>query len=354
MVNINKKFWLNKKVLITGATGFKGSWLSLWLTSLGSRVVGYSLNPITTPSLFKVLSLENNIKNYYCDIRDLDKLRSVVSSFQPDIVFHMAAQPLVRYSYNHPIETYQVNVIGTANILEACKNCDSIQSIINITTDKCYENREWEFAYKEDDPMGGYDPYSSSKGCSELVTSAYRRSFFDSMKNSHFLASARAGNVIGGGDWSLDRLIPDALKAFEKGEKVYVRNPNAIRPWQHVLEPLRGYLMLAEKLFENGKEFSQAWNFGPIDDDCKSVEYVMNKLCESWSENVNWVTDSTLNPHEANLLKLDCSKAKKLLKWKPKINLDSAIIKIVEWHDCYLSNNNIKEFSLKQIKDYLK
>jgi len=259
---VDPSFWKGKKVYLTGHTGFKGSWLSLWLQSMGAVVKGYSLEPNTKPNLFTEANVEENMNSEFGDIRDLNQISKSMLDFNPDILIHMAAQPLVRLSYQEPVDTYTTNVIGTVNVLEAARGCPNLKAIVSVTTDKCYENNEWDWGYRENEPMGGHDPYSSSKGCAELVTSAYRRSFFNA-ENSASLASARAGNVIGGGDWADDRLIPDILKAFEKSKPVVIRNPISTRPWQHVLEPLSGYLVLAQELFENGKEYAEGWNFGP-------------------------------------------------------------------------------------------
>ena len=311
---IDQGFWQGKRVFLTGHTGFKGSWLSLWLVSLGAEVKGYALNPPTSPSLFNEAQVGSIIDSQIGDIRDQDVLYESMTSFNPDILFHMAAQPLVRYSYDAPIETYEVNVIGTAKVLEVARSCFNLKTIVNITTDKCYENDDRSKGYREDDPMGGYDPYSSSKGCAELVTSAYRRSFLQGQ--SIGIASVRAGNVIGGGDWADNRLIPDILTSFEKNEPVVIRNPKAIRPWQHVLEPLSGYLILAQKLYGDQKEYAEGWNFGPNDSDSKPVDWILDKMISKWP-NSSWKLDVNSNPHEANFLKLDISKAKLKLGWKP-------------------------------------
>lgn len=346
-------FWKGKKVFLTGHTGFKGSWLSLWLQHMGALVKGYSLDAKTNPSLFKLANVSEGMESEIGDIRDLKKLSESMSSFNPDILIHMAAQPLVRLSYEDPVGTYSTNVIGTVNVLEAARSCKNLKAIVNVTTDKCYENMEWDWGYRENEPMGGYDPYSSSKGCSELVTSAYRRSFFNSKDNSA-LASARAGNVIGGGDWSNDRLIPDILKAFEKLETIKIRNPNSTRPWQHVLEPLSGYLILAQELYINGKEFAEAWNFGPKDEDCKPVSWILEKLIKYWGNNSNWEIENTNNPHEAGFLKLDCSKASNKLNWNPKWKLEETLKLIIEWHKHYVSGGDVYSKCIEQIEKYSK
>jgi len=295
---IDQEFWKGKRVFLTGHTGFKGSWLSLWLFSLGAKVRGYALNPPTSPSLFNEAKIASIIDSQIGDIRDQKSLYKSMTEFNPDILIHMAAQPLVRYSYDVPIETYEVNVIGTVKVLEVARSCSNLKAIVNITTDKCYENDGRSEGYKEDDPMGGYDPYSSSKGCAELVTSAYRRSFLQDQGVA--LASVRAGNVIGGGDWACDRLIPDILRSFESGDPVIVRNPEAIRPWQHVLEPLSGYLILAQNLYANQKEYAEGWNFGPNDDDARPVSWILDKMIERWGAGAAWKLDQCSNPHEAN------------------------------------------------------
>ena len=356
-MGVNPVFWQGKKVLLTGHTGFKGSWLSLWLQSLGANVIGYALAPPTQPSLFEVAEIESGMISILGDIRDLEKLQVVFTEHQPEIVIHMAAQPLVRYSYVNPVETYATNVMGTVNVLEAVRHCASVKAVVNITTDKCYENHEWEWGYRENEPMGGYDPYSNSKGCAELVSSAYRSSFFNPdtySKHGVALATVRAGNVIGGGDWADDRLIPDIMRSITKGERINIRNPNAIRPWQHVLEPLAGYLDLAQKLFESGVIYAEGWNFGPNDNDAKPVQWIVERLTKDWGEGASWSIDKGDHPHEANYLKLDCSKARSRLDWHPRWSLDSCLIKIVEWQKKYMQGADMKSVSLEQIEDYLK
>ena len=347
---VNSDFWKNKKVFLTGHTGFKGSWLSLWLQYFGAEVKGYSLEPYTIPDLFSKARVSESMISEIGDIRDLDTISKSMKNFNPDILIHMAAQPLVRYSYINPVETYQTNVMGTVNVLEAARNCSNLKSIVSITTDKCYENKEWDWGYRENESMGGHDPYSNSKGCAELVTSAYRKSFF-SEKDSANLASARAGNVIGGGDWSDDRLIPDILKAFEKNEPVIIRNPLSTRPWQHVLEPLSGYLVLAEALYENSS-FAEGWNFGPRDEDCRPVNWILDKLVEKWGDGASWELDKNNNPHEAGFLKLDISKAKNRLKWEPKWELNTTLDLIVEWQQNYLKDADMNTICLQEIKKY--
>lgn len=348
---VNTGFWKGKKVFLTGHTGFKGSWLSLWLQSMGSSLKGYALQPPTQPSLFEVAKVGAGMESEIGDIRDLEKLKQSLSDFQPDIVLHMAAQPLVRDSYIDPIETYSTNVMGTANLLEAIRPLDKVKAVISVTTDKCYENKEWPWGYRENEPMGGYDPYSSSKGCAELVTAAYRRSFFN-QEDSPAIASARAGNVIGGGDWAKDRLIPDVLRAFDQNEAVIIRNPMATRPWQHVLEPLSGYLMLTEKLYVEGNAYAEGWNFGPKDEDCKSVEWMLNTIIDHWDQPALWQLDQNANPHEATFLKLDCSKAAFRLKWEPRWHVKTAIEKVVNWHLAWKAGDNMQQYCLNEIKTY--
>jgi CDP-glucose 4,6-dehydratase len=344
---IDPDFWHGKRVLLTGHTGFKGSWLSLWLQSMGSSLRGIALDPPTTPALFDVALVAEGMEHRIVDIRDFAAVKAQINEFQPEIVIHMAAQPLVRYSYQEPIETYATNVMGTVHVLEAARHAGSVKAVVNVTTDKCYENHEWVWGYRENEPMGGHDPYSSSKGCSELVTSAYRRSFFDQAGIT--LASVRAGNVIGGGDWSVDRLIPDVLRAFEVNTAVVVRSPDAIRPWQHVLEPLSGYLLLAQALYEEGEKYSSGWNFGPNDEDAKPVQWIVEQMTSKWGGEASWTLDNGDHPHEANYLKLDISKAKSQLDWKPVWNLDQALEKIVDWHKAWLEGSNMRTLCEQQI-----
>jgi len=348
-------FYKNKKVLITGHTGFKGSWLCLLLNELGADVYGYALPPKTTPNLFSEAQINKIITSYVGDIRDFEKLKGVLHQIQPDIIIHMAAQALVMESYKNPRETFEINIMGTVNLLDAARTTKSVKAIINVTTDKCYENKEWYWSYRENEPMGGYDPYSNSKGCSELVTSSYRNSYFNSNKYADHgvaLASARAGNVIGGGDWSDDRLIPDFIRAITNGQNVKIRSPYAIRPWQHVLEPLSGYLRLAVKLFSQGPKYAEGWNFGPDEGDAQNVEWITKTICKLWGDDASYSIDTNPHPHEANYLKLDCSKAKAELGWVPKWNIDSALSSIVNWNKAYLNNENIPEVMAQQIRDY--
>lgn len=353
---VESSFWRGKSVFLTGHTGFKGSWLSLWLSSLGAKVSGYALAQDATPNLFEILNLKNVLAHsQIADIRDLDGLQKAMKKAQPEIVIHMAAQPLVRYSYEHPVETYATNVMGTVHLLESLRSLDSVRATVVVTTDKCYENTERLAGYREHEPMGGYDPYSNSKGCAELVTSAYRQSFFSANKHSqhrHAIASARAGNVIGGGDWSIDRLIPDAIKAFEGGHALSIRNPLATRPWQHVLEPLSGYLVLAQALYEKGTPFAQGWNFGPRDSDARTVEEVVDLLISAWGAPASWIQDPIEQPHEAHSLKLDITKANKQLGWAPKWSLETAIEKIAQWQNSYQNKQDMIEISLSQIQSY--
>jgi len=349
-VGIVSTFWQDKKVFVTGHTGFKGGWLCLWLHSLGAKVYGYSLTPPTTPNLFTVADIAGTlVSSNIADIRDASSLERAMQSAQPDIVFHLAAQPLVRYSYAEPVETYTTNVMGTVNLFEAVRKTPSVRVVINITTDKCYENKETLRPYAEDDAMGGYDPYSSSKGCSELVTAAYRRSFL--AENGVSVASVRAGNVIGGGDWSEDRLIPDFLRAIDKNERLVIRSPNAIRPWQHVLEPLEGYLQLSELMFSNTKKYAEGWNFGPSDEDAQTVAWIVDKLIAK-IPSASWKIDAQPQLHEASYLKLDSSKARLQLGWTPRWSLETALEKIVDWHQAWHNKNDMQQFSLNQIAEH--
>ena len=355
---VDPNFWKAKHVFLTGHTGFKGSWLSLWLQSLGAEVTGFALPPPTKPNLFEAASVEKGMRSIIGDIRDLDNLKKAMKEANPDILIHMAAQPLVRYSYSNPVETYATNVMGTVHVLEAAKEVYSIKAILNVTSDKCYENKEVDRGYREDEPMGGFDPYSNSKGCAELVSSAYRNSFFNTTKFKEHgvaLATARAGNVIGGGDWAEDRLIPDFIRAIQKKEKVIIRNPSAIRPWQHVLEPLNGYLMLCQKLYEEGPKFSESFNFGPNEEDAKNVEWIALHLVKAWGENAAYkIISNPSSLHEAHFLKLDCTKSKSQLDWKPKWNINQALDKICAWHKAYLMGEDMNKYSLNDIKIYSK
>ncbi|MFK5857318.1 MAG: CDP-glucose 4,6-dehydratase [Bacteroidota bacterium] len=352
-------FWKNKIVFISGHTGFKGAWLSLWLQNLGAKVIGYALSPPTKPSLFEKADIASGIHSIKGDIRNLKQLKKVFNKYQPEIVFHLAAQSLVRYSYQEPVETYETNVMGTLNILEAIRDIKSVRAVIMVTTDKCYENKEWPWAYRENEALGGYDPYSSSKGCAELLISSYRNSYFSNKTfNEHrtAIASVRAGNVIGGGDWADDRLIPDIIRAFQANNMVNIRNPDAIRPWQHVLEPLAGYMKLAERLYNNGIDYAQAWNFGPLEQDAKPVQWIVKQMANMWSNEAGWkiIKDDVF--HEANYLKLDCSKAHNQLDWWPKWDLKTALQKIVHWHKVEVGvkvkGEALRKLCLEQIHDY--
>ncbi len=347
----NLAFWADKKVLVTGHTGFKGSWLSLILQNHGAVVCGYSLEPNSAKNLFEVASVGGGMDSVIGDIRDSQKIEETFDRFQPEIVIHMAAQPLVRFSYRSPVDTYSTNVMGTVNLLEAVRKSPSVKAVVNVTTDKCYKNEERLWGYREDESMGGLDPYSSSKGCSELVTAAYRASFFN-LSDSASVATARAGNVIGGGDWSDDRLIPDIITQFENDQPVTIRNPNAIRPWQHVMEPLFGYLMLAERLYSEGELFSQAWNFGPSDEDTRSVGTIVEYMANQWGGCATWDIDRSNQPHEAQLLRLDITKAKCLLGWIPKWDLETALNSIIEWHQKMRAGDDMRSVTLAQMNRY--
>jgi CDP-glucose 4,6-dehydratase len=355
-VGVNPSFWNEKRVLLTGHTGFKGGWLSLWLQSMGAHVVGYALAPPTKPSLFEIADVGQGMTSVIGDIRDLGKLQAVFTEHSPEIVFHMAAQPLVRYSYQEPVETYATNVMGTVHLLEAVRNTTGVKAVVSITTDKCYENREWAWGYRENEPMGGFDPYSNSKGCAELVNAAFRSSFFNAnayAQHGVAVATARAGNVIGGGDWAADRLIPDILAAFEQGQPAVIRHPNAIRPWQHVLEPLCGYLTLAERLYTQGPEFAEGWNFGPNDEDAKPVGWIVQQMTDLMGPGAQWQTDTFQNhPHEAHYLKLDISKARSRLNWQPALRLQDALQLVTEWSKQRSSGADMRAFTLAQIHNY--
>lgn len=349
---VSPAFWKGKKVFLTGHTGFKGSWLSLWLQSMGVEVKGFALAPPTNPALFDEAKVEQGMLSELGDIRDLRAVVRSMVDFNPDVLIHLAAQPLVRLSYREPVETYATNVMGSLHVLEAARQCPDLRAIVNVTTDKCYENREWEWGYRENEPMGGHDPYSNSKGCVELVTSAYRKSFF-STQGAAVLASARAGNVIGGGDWAEDRLIADVLRAFEKGRPVSIRNPMATRPWQHVLEPLSGYLILAQHLWEHGQAFAQGWNFGPKDEDVRPVEWILNYMVEAWGSGASWHLDQNPQPHEALCLKLDISKARARLHWSPTWGLEMTLARIISWHRAWLRGEDVRSRCLEEINTYM-
>ena len=346
-------FWNGKKVLVTGHTGFKGSWLTLWLQHMGAEVVGYALDPPIKRNMFDVSHIAQGITDLRSDVRELKLLRHCLDQHAPDIVFHLAAQALVRESYISPVETYATNVMGTVNVLEAIRHCPSVKSAIMVTTDKCYENKEWPWGYRECDPMGGHDPYSSSKGCAELAVAAYRRSFFEMSEKTIGVASVRAGNVIGGGDWAKDRLVPDIIGGLIEHNEILIRNPSAVRPWQHVLEPLRGYMMLAKRLYENPKEWSQAWNFGPRQEDAQPVSAVADLILELWGSG-HWINGAQHGAfHEANFLQLDCSKARHLLGWSPQFDLRAALQFTIEWYRAAAGGEDMRAFSLQQIDNYL-
>ena len=354
-VGMNRLFWKNKKVLITGHTGFKGSWLSLWLNDMGAEIYGYALEPNTKPALFNLLGLESKINSHIGDVRNLDGLKNYMQKVSPEIIIHLAAQALVRYSYKNPIETYSTNVMGTVNLLESVRCCDSVKTVVIITSDKCYDNREWGWGYRENEAMGGFDPYSSSKGCAELVTAAYRNCFFNPKsyaQHGKAVATARAGNVIGGGDWAQDRLIPDIILAFLRKEVVNIRNPKAIRPWQHVLEPLSGYLTLAEKLSEEPKYFAEAWNFGPFFHSVKSVEQIINYIASHWRNEVKWNIDKSPQPHEATFLSLDISKALNKLHWSPRYSLEQTLDSLIKWYQTWHNLGDIIQLTLDEIHTY--
>ncbi len=352
---MDPSFWTGKSVFLTGHTGFKGGWLSLWLESLGARVTGYALAPQTEPSLYGLAGIGQAAKSIIADIREPARLQDSLAKSEAGIVIHMAAQSLVRESYVDPVGTYATNVMGTVNLLEAVRATPGVKVVVVVTSDKCYENRERSEGYREDEAMGGYDPYSSSKGCAELVTAAYRRSFFSggpAAWAATAVASVRAGNVIGGGDWAKDRLVPDAIKAFIAGRRVLIRSPNAIRPWQHVLEPLHGYLMLAERLWRDGAAFTEGWNFGPEDSDAKPVAWVVEHLARSWVEGAAWDTDSSPRPHEAGMLRLDCAKARSRLGWSPRLDLAHGLDWTVEWYRAFARQEDMRRVTLDQIARY--
>lgn len=345
---VNGNPWRGRRVFITGHTGFKGSWLSLWLADLGAEITGYSLRPPTHPSLFEQARIASLIHDIHGDIRDLASLEAAMAEAQPEVVFHLAAQPLVRHSYAEPVDTYATNVMGTVHLLDACRRIDAVRAVICITTDKCYENREWVWPYRESDPMGGHDPYSSSKGAAELVISAYRRSFFQDAKS---LASVRAGNVIGGGDWAADRLIPDIVRALEARERPLIRAPGSIRPWQHVLEALGGYLMIAERLLAGDHSAATAWNFGPADEDTRPVGWIVEEMLRLWGAS-GWDRPDGPQPHEARILKLDCSKARSELGWRPALPLNDALRFVADWHQSVVKGGDAREISLAQLREY--
>jgi len=353
---MNPEFWAGKRVLITGHTGFKGSWLSLWLQALGANVAGYALSPPTSPNLFEVARVGDGMHTCFGDLRDFNTLAGAIREMQPQIVIHMAAQSLVRYSYQNPIETYAVNILGTVHLFEAIRKAGGVRVVINVTSDKCYENQEWVWGYRENDPLGGHDPYSTSKACAELVTSAYRNTYFNHSigleQHGVALSSVRAGNVIGGGDWAEDRLISDIMRAMMTQRPVMIRNPNAIRPWQHVIGALSGYLMLAEKMWEDGPEFSGGWNFGPADEDAKSVQWIVEHMTSWWGEGASWRLEEEPQPHEAGWLKLDSAKARTRLGWSLRWDVSTALYSIIDWFRAYLRREDMHDVVLKQIASY--
>lgn len=347
---MDESFWRGKRVLITGHTGFKGSWLAFWLKLAGAEVCGYALAPGSQPNLFENLKLETEINSVVGDVRNLPDFEKTLGEFQPEIVFHLAAQSLVRKSYREPIETYATNVVGTVNVLDAARRAASVKAVVVVTTDKVYENKEWHWAYRENERLGGFDPYSNSKACAELAVAAYRNSFF--AESDCLIATARAGNVIGGGDWSEDRLLPDVFRSLVFGEKLEIRYPHSIRPWQHALEPLNGYLMLAEKLHAGERRFAEAWNFGPADEDSKSVGWILEEIRRVWNEPVDWAIADERQPHEARLLKLDSAKAKNELNWLPKLTLDEAVKMTAEWYRGFKDERDLIKLTTDQINFY--
>lgn len=351
-----QNFWRGKNVLVTGHTGFKGSWLCLWLQHWGAKVTGFALMPPTQPSLFEQAQVADKMTSIIGDIRDLAAIKAAVQQVQPEIVFHLAAQPLVRYSYQQPVETYATNVMGTLHVLESIRSINTVRAAVMITTDKCYENKEWYWGYRENEPLGGHDPYSSSKACAELLIASYRHSYFPNTRYQEHqtaIASARAGNVIGGGDWAQDRLIPDIIRSLKLQQAINIRYPHSIRPWQHVLEPLSGYLGLAEKLYTDGINYAQAWNFASHAEDAKPVQWIVEKMLGLWGNNTGWTQESGEHLHEAHYLKLDCSKAHAELNWFPRWNLAIALEKIVEWHKAQINGANMQALSLAQIQEYI-
>jgi CDP-glucose 4,6-dehydratase len=349
-MQLDSTFWCKKRVLVTGHTGFKGSWVCLWLQKLGAEVHGLALAPPTEPNIFHIAKVADGMSDFRGDVCNYEIVLARMKSIHPEIVLHMAAQPLVRRSYQQPIETFATNVMGTVHVMEAARLCGSVKAIVNITTDKCYENKEWAWGYRENEPMGGYDPYSSSKACAELVSTAYRQSFFK--KAQIAMATARAGNVIGGGDWASERLVPDILRALQNKHSVSIRNPQAIRPWQHVLEPLSGYLLLAERLFKQGQLEAEAWNFGPKEEDARPVQWIVERLCQVWGDTARWHIQEGLQPHEAHYLKLDISKARQRLHWNPRWSIDTALQLTSDWHRAWLAGEDMHQLCIQQISQY--
>ncbi len=351
---IDRKFWNGRRVFLTGHTGFKGAWLTLLLKRLGASVTGFALAPEREQDLFEVANVGSALHRHEIgDIRDLDRLVACMRAAEPEIVLHLAAQSLVRLSYEMPVSTYATNVMGTVHVLEAVRACSNTTATIVVTSDKCYENAELIWSYRENDRLGGHDPYSNSKGCAELVTASYRNSFFPSSGSSH-VASARAGNVIGGGDWARDRLVPDAIRAFMSDQPVAIRNPNAIRPWQHVLDPVSGYLLLAQRVYQDGPKYAEGWNFGPSAESEVSVSTVISRLAQLWGQNVSWEADGGEHPHEASYLKLDCSKARSQLNWKPILNLEKSLSLTADWYRAFQKRENMRAVTEGQIDDFLR
>ena len=348
---MNLDFYSGKKVLITGHTGFKGSWLCRVLSMVGADVTGYSLVPPTNPNLFQIADIEKDICSIIGDVRNLEELDKVFTKVQPEVVFHLAAQPIVRESYKNPVYTYETNVMGTVNLMECIRLHPCVKSVLNVTTDKVYKNNEWEWGYREDEPLDGHDPYSNSKSCSELVTHSYKNSFFDS--NSVRVSTARAGNVIGGGDFASDRIIPDCIRATLRKEPIIVRNPNSIRPYQHVLEPIYAYLMIVQRQYEDVK-YEGYYNVGPNDSNCVSTGALVDMFCKKWGEGQTWEDKYQGGPYEANFLKLDCSKLKSIFQWKPYWNLETAIEKTVEWTKTYINDGDVAECMNRQIREFFK
>lgn len=357
-MEVNREFWSGKRVLVTGHTGFKGSWLCIWLDRLGARVTGIARAPETNPSLFNLADIGQSIDSHFGDIQNARTLQEVFLKTSPEIVFHLAAQSLVRASYREPVETYATNIMGTVHLLEAARQTGGVRAVVVVTTDKCYDNRNWEWGYRENDRLGGFDPYSSSKAAAEMVTAAYRSSYFNSGPRhgdgaGTAVATARAGNVIGGGDWAEDRLIPDIVRAVLRGEPVRIRNPHAIRPWQHVVEPLSGYLLLAQKLCVEGSAFAEAWNFGPEQTDARTVDWIVQQLISLWGQSTTWQSDSGDNPYEANYLKLDISKARSRLGWTPRLRLLTALQWTMDWYKAWGKGDEMRQHCVRQIDDYV-
>jgi CDP-glucose 4,6-dehydratase len=354
-VGLNHAFWRSRRVLVTGHTGFKGGWLSLWLQALGANVSGFALPPPPSPTFFDACSVANAMTSTFGDLRDAEAVLAAARAAQPEIILHLAAQALVRQAYSDPVETYATNVMGTVHLLEAVRRLPNVRAVVVVTSDKCYENREWAWGYRENEPMGGFDPYASSKGCVELVAAAYRNSFFAAERYAEHgvaIATARAGNVVGGGDWATDRLVPDCLRALDARTPLKLRFPDAVRPWQHVLDPLAGYLVLAERLHRDGALYGEAWNFGPVEDDARPVRWVVEELARACGSPIAWEAETARQPHEANSLRLDCSKARSRLGWRARWPLEVALEKIGAWHNAFKHGENMREVTLGQIGQY--